>query len=145
MVLKWTPEFVLGIEAMDFTHREFLNQLNALGSIHDDKVMEKFTALIAHTKEHFHRENEWMLGLDYARAPAHVDEHEKVLNVMSAVSAYMEGGHYRMGRMVARELAQWFRHHALTMDAELAKFLLRDVEGSLRNLKKGKRAPKQRK
>lgn len=145
MVLKWNPEYVLGLDEMDFTHREFVDQLNALAKVPDDKVMESFAALIAHTRAHFRRENDWMHGLDYAQSPAHVNEHEKVLKLMTAVAAYMENGYYRMGRMAARELAQWFHHHALTMDTELAKFLLQDVESSLRNIKGKKRRQKSKK
>jgi hemerythrin-like metal-binding protein len=139
MVMKWTPDLAFGIEPMDFTHREFVNQLNALARVPDDKVMETFAALVAHTKAHFRRENDSMFGLNYPQALAHVSEHDKVLKVMIAVSAYMEMGSCRMGRMVARELAHWFRQHALTMDAQLARCLLKELERRLKPVKGTKR------
>lgn len=123
MVLKWTPELELGIEAMDLTHREFVEQLNALVRMPDEQLTEGFALLIDHTRAHFGRENAWMKKHGYAGAEAHVSEHDRVLRVMTAIADFMESGEPRMGRMVARELAGWFRQHARTMDAELAQFL----------------------
>ena len=123
MVLKWTPELELGIEAMDLTHREFVEQLNALVRAPDDMLAEDFARLIDHTRAHFGRENAWMKKRRFAGAEAHVSEHDRVLRVMTAIADFMESGEPRMGRMVARELAAWFRQHALNMDAELAQFL----------------------
>jgi len=131
VILKWSAEFELGIEPMDLTHREFVEQLNALLRLPDDRVIEGFTRLIDHTVAHFGRENAWMREHSYAGAEAHVKEHERVLKVMTAIAHFMETGGPRMGRMVARELADWFRQHARSMDAELAKFLRKAEAGGI--------------
>lgn len=123
MVLKWSPELELGIEAMDLTHREFVDQLNALVRLPDDKMAEAFARLVSHTVDHFGRENAWMQKHDYAGAEAHVKEHDRVLKVMNAIADFIETGESRIGRMVARDLAGWFRQHARTMDAGLAQVL----------------------
>lgn len=123
MVLKWSPELEVGIEAMDLTHREFVDQLNALVRLPDDRMAEAFARLVSHTVDHFGRENDWMQKYGYAGAEAHVSEHERVLKVMNAIADFIETGESRIGRMVARDLAGWFRQHARTMDASLAQVL----------------------
>ena len=123
MILKWSPELELGIEAMDLTHREFVDQLNAMVSLPDDEMAEAFTRLLNHTVEHFGREKAWMQKHGYAGAEAHVDEHDRVLKVMTAIAEFIETGESRIGRMAARDLAGWFRQHARTMDAGLARVL----------------------
>jgi hemerythrin-like metal-binding protein len=123
MIDDWTAETAFGIEAMDLTHREFVGQLNAMLRLSDDKVPEGFARLIDHTVAHFGRENAWMQEHRYPHGLAHVAEHDRVLKVMTAIARFMETGEPRMGRMVARELASWFRQHARTMDADLARFL----------------------
>ena len=121
--MKWNNELALGVEEMDLTHREFIEQLDALSRIEDEKVVEHYAALIEHTAAHFGRENTWMTQIGYARAADHIKEHDHVLQVMGAIARYMENGDYRMGRMVAHRLADWFIQHAFTMDAQLAQSL----------------------
>jgi hemerythrin len=46
-----------------------------------------------------------------------------VLDVLREVRGHLNNGHYDVGRVLARELAEWFRGHAATMDAMLAQVL----------------------
>ena len=46
-----------------------------------------------------------------------------VLEVMREVRGYLQQGNYEVGRVLARELATWFKSHAATMDAMLAQVL----------------------
>jgi hemerythrin-like metal-binding protein len=121
--MKWDNEMALGVEEMDLTHREFIEQLDALSRIEDAKVVERYAGLIEHTVAHFGRENTWMTQMGYAHAAEHKKEHDHVLRVMGAIARYMENCDYRMGRMAAHRLADWFIQHAFTMDALLAQFL----------------------
>lgn len=114
---------VLGIESMDLTHREFVDQLNAFETAIDGELGARFADIMAHTEEHFRREDEWMRRLGYAHAGAHTDEHDKVLKVMAAVAHCVDKGDTRFGRILIREIAKWFHEHALTMDYMLADFL----------------------
>ena len=123
MAIQWHSGMVLGIESMDLTHREFVDQINAFETANDGELSARFPDIVEHTVNHFRREDEWMRRLDYAHAEAHTEEHDKVLKVMAAVARCVDKGDTRFGRILIREVAKWFHEHALSMDYMLAGFL----------------------
>ena len=122
-MIEWNSSLVLGIESMDLTHREFVDLLNGVEQMPDSELSARFPEIVEHTVMHFRCEDEWMRRLDYAHAEAHTDEHDKVLKVMAAVARCVDKGDTRFGRILIREIAMWFREHALTMDTMLATFI----------------------
>lgn len=121
--MEWSDSLALGMEQMDDTHRQFVEQLNALGAAADPDMLECFDAFYAHTVEHFAQEKRWMSSMDYPPIHCHDTEHEGVLEVMREVRRHLEAGDFNVGRVLAREMAEWFRIHAGTMDAMLADVL----------------------
>lgn len=122
-LLEWSDELALGVEAMDETHREFVEHLNALHEAPQEVFVERLAAFIAHTEAHFEQERRWMEELAFPPMHCHVTEHEGVLTVMRDVRGMVEGGQHEVGRVLARELKPWFENHAGGMDAVLAWFL----------------------
>ena len=123
MLIEWSEELVLGVERMDATHREFVEQLNALGQAGDTALLAGLDAFIAHTVEHFDQENRWMESMEFPPMHCHRDEHEGVLGIMREVRGMVADGKFELGRVLVRELAPWFTNHAATMDAMLAAFI----------------------
>jgi hemerythrin-like metal-binding protein len=121
--IEWTESLELGLDRMDETHREFVDLLNLLADAPDDGISAAFEALFAHTVAHFEQEQRWMTAVDFPPAHCHHAEHEGVLEAMREVRGYLGGGKLQVGRVLARELAEWFRGHAATMDTMLAQFL----------------------
>jgi hemerythrin-like metal-binding protein len=121
--MEWNESLELGVERMDDTHREFIDLLNRLAEASDEGITAAFEALFAHTVEHFEQERGWMAAIDFPPAHCHQAEHEGVLEAMREVRGYLGEGKLEVGRVLARELAEWFRGHAATMDAMLAQFL----------------------
>ena len=97
-LIEWSESLELGVDTMDDTHRQFIGLLRALEQAADARMLEAFDALYAHTDE-------------------------GVLDVMREVRGHLESAHYDVGRVLARELAEWFKGHAVTMDAMLAQVL----------------------
>ncbi len=122
-LMEWTDGLVLGHQRMDDTHREFVDQLNAVGEASDADMLACFDALYAHTVSHFEQENEWMRAIAFPPAHCHTAEHDGVLEVMREVRRHLEKQDYNVGRVLAKEMAEWFRGHAATMDAMLAQFM----------------------
>ena len=60
--LTWSDDLVLNMDKMDQTHREFVDMLAATETAPDDKLIDSFIALIAHTEEHFSGENQFAIG-----------------------------------------------------------------------------------
>jgi hemerythrin-like metal-binding protein len=123
MLIEWTEALNLGVARMDATHREFVDQLNALARAPDEDLLAGLDAFIEHTVEHFAQEERWMQGTSFPPLPCHAEEHAGVLGIMREVRGYVHSGRTDLGRVLVRELAPWFTNHAATMDAMLARFL----------------------
>lgn len=122
-LIEWSEKFALGVERMDDTHREFVEQLNALHAASDEEFVALLDRFIAHTVEHFEQEQRWMTEIDFPPAHCHAQEHDGVLKIMREVRTMVTDGKREVGRVLTRELAPWFENHAATMDATLAFFL----------------------
>jgi hemerythrin len=122
-LIEWSDALTLGVAKMDATHREFVDQLNALADAGDDVLLAGLDDFIAHTVEHFEQENGWMGSMDYPPIHCHLEEHEGVLGIMREVRGMVAEGKFELGRVLVRELAPWFTNHAATMDAMLATFI----------------------
>jgi hemerythrin-like metal-binding protein len=89
----------------------------------DDELMQRWSALIAHTQQHFDQEDRWMQVTGFATDNCHSGQHRIVLQVMREGEAKGHNGHLAVVREMAHELGQWFPQHAQTMDASLALHL----------------------
>ncbi|CAH0348639.1 Bacteriohemerythrin [Aquabacterium sp. CECT 9606] len=121
--LVWSEALSLSMPAMDDTHREFVDLLAAVQQSPDDQVVEAWQALLAHTEDHFGREDRWMLATGFAAGNCHATQHAVVLQVMREGLAQGQQGQLAPIRQIAHELALWFPHHAQSMDAGLALHL----------------------
>ena len=129
-LLDWSDKLVLGVERMDETHREFVEQLNTLHAASDEDYLRLLDAFIEHTVAHFEQEQRWMQELNFPPIHCHTNEHDGVLNIMRDVRRMVAEGKGEIGRVLTRELAPWFENHAAGMDAMLA-FFLRCVEAGV--------------
>lgn len=122
-LLEWSESLALGVGAMDATHREFVEQLNALHDARDEAFIGALDRLIEHTVAHFEQERGWMAAIDFPPMRCHTHEHDGVLDIMREVRRMVAEGKAHVGKVLTKELAPWFSNHAATMDATLAFFL----------------------
>jgi hemerythrin-like metal-binding protein len=122
--LTWSDDLVLNMDKMDQTHREFVDMLAATETAPDDKLIDSFIDLLAHTEEHFSGENQWMQDVDFGPGGCHTDEHEMILKVMrEALRRGQTDGNLSLVRQLTGEIGVWFDGHAKSMDAVLAMYL----------------------
>ena len=124
--LPWSEELALGLPVMDETHKEFVELLARAEAARDEDLPAVWEELVAHTGEHFAREDEWMLATGFAAGNCHSSHHKVVLQVLRDGLAKAASGDLAPARQMTRELAAWFPQHAQTMDSALALHL-RDV------------------
>jgi len=122
-LLEWSDALVLDMPVMDATHEEFVVLLAEVEAAGDEALVERWRALVAHTEEHFGREDEWMRATGFAPNNCHSTQHAVVLNVMREGLQREGPDQLAMIRTMAGELAPWFVQHAQAMDAALALHL----------------------
>jgi hemerythrin-like metal-binding protein len=122
-LLEWSDALVLNMPVMDQTHQEFVDLLADVVQAEDDALMPRWTALIAHTQDHFDQEDRWMQATGFAAGNCHATQHKIILQVMREGAARGHGGDLDVVRQMARELGLWFPQHAQSMDASLALHL----------------------
>jgi hemerythrin-like metal-binding protein len=124
VTLAWSDALSLELDFMDDTHREFVDMLAATETAPDDKLIDSFIDLLAHTEEHFSGENQWMQDVDFGPGGCHTDEHEMILKVMrEALRRGQTDGNLSLVRQLTGEIGVWFDGHAKSMDAVLAMYL----------------------
>lgn len=121
--LVWSDALSLSMPVMDDTHEEFVELLALVEASDDASLLRHWQALIEHTVDHFGREDDWMRATGFAPGNCHSTQHAVVLEVMRDSARRGAEGELNWVRRIAAELADWFPHHAQTMDAGLALHL----------------------
>ena len=119
-LLQWSDALSLDLPLMDDTHREFVDLLARVAQASDDALLPAWDQLIAHTQDHFDREDRWMAETGFSSTHCHATQHKVVLQVMREGARRGLGGDLGLVRQMASELALWFPQHAQSMDAALA-------------------------
>lgn len=121
--LVWSDALSLSMPAMDTTHQEFIDLLAQVEDADDAALLSHWRALIAHTVDHFGREDQWMRDTGFAPDNCHSAQHAVVLQVLREGEAQGAAGDLAPIRQMAHELTLWFPHHAQNMDFGLALHL----------------------
>ena len=129
--LPWTDAFLLGFEAMDDTHREFVEVVDRLLTCPDDDLAAAMRAFIEHAEAHVGQEKTWMEETDFPPRDCHVDDHNAVMESAYQVEDLVRSGDVEVGREFAAELARWFPSHADYLDSALAQWLAKKKLGGV--------------
>lgn len=121
--LQWSDSLALGLPFMDDTHHEFVDLLATVANASDDELLPAWRTLIAHTDDHFEREDQWMQDTRFSSGNCHSTQHKVVLEVMREGDKRGQAGELGVVRQMAHELGIWFPQHAQSMDAALALHL----------------------
>jgi hemerythrin len=121
----WDDRYLLGYQAMDATHHEFVELVDALLTASDAGLAAALAAFERHAVAHFADEQAWMDKGDFPARDCHVDEHDKVLASVHAVQEQLAAGDLEMARELAVALKDWFPGHADYMDSALATWLVK--------------------
>lgn len=117
-------ELLLGNDAMDQTHREFV-------ALHAELIQAKgpafgrcFSQLLEHTKRHFAYEEELMQASGFPASAEHKADHQRLLGELDRFSQRLNAGSTVMAKAWLKEqLPDWFLTHVISMDSALAAHL----------------------
>lgn len=118
--MPWDERQALGVAEMDATHREFVDQVDALAKASDEDFPALFAALCEHTREHFENERKLMRACRFSAIGEHESEHLRVLGELQHLGMRVRAGRLGMARAYAEGLPIWFGSHLATMDSALA-------------------------
>ena len=129
LIVDFDARFLLGVPAMDRTHREFVDLVNGMADAGDAAFAYLYPELVNHTRAHFAHEEVLMRQSGFPAIQEHTDEHARVRGEMEAFGLRLGGGRFALARAYVREqLPAWFALHAVTMDSALAAHLKRSVK-----------------
>jgi hemerythrin len=88
-------------------------------------VMERYEALLSHTREHFEREEAAMEETGFPPFPMHKAEHDRVLDDMIAEGHEFQhrGDVGRLSRYVTETVPGWLVTHIQSMDLVTSRFV----------------------
>lgn len=125
----WQEDYAVGDPAMDETHREFVECVDAMLHADDAELSAALETFAEHARRHFAEEDGAMQQTGYESAGCHVDEHAAVLRSLEEVRAALAEGHAQVVHRFAYALADWFPQHAKVMDLGLAHWLVQSRLG----------------
>jgi hemerythrin len=130
--LVWSDSLKLGLGAMDDTHEEFVEIVNAMLTCADKDVAHHLGLLAAHAETHFSQELAWMETTCFPAMSCHVQEHDAVMRSVLEVQALLaSGAAVDVARRLAAELLRWFPAHADYLDAALAQWVVKRSHGGV--------------
>lgn len=122
--LKWSPEFSVGVDAVDFEHQNLIEDINlVLAELQDRRDITLVVATIAEIHSevaaHFALEERIMRTADYEEYEAHKNDHEDLLDQLRSLMDMTEQDPDWALESLSDELSTWFGNHFRTFDARL--------------------------
>ncbi len=119
----------VALDFMNEDHDEAVELVNkillSLESGTDEQVTAQLKAFLQHNREHFAREEEQMLRVNFPPYSCHKGEHERVLEELSQVITEWNTTNNRdqLNHYLTDTIATWLVNHINTMDTVTAMFV----------------------
>ncbi|TAK46927.1 MAG: bacteriohemerythrin [Xanthobacteraceae bacterium] len=126
-LLQWKDQYSVGIEAVDYEHKELVGMINRLhdelmASGRDLSVSAFFGDLFMGISAHFALEERLMRERRYDQLIQHKADHERLLDEIRDIMDDFEE-HEAASDELSKRLDAWFSRHFETHDARLHKAL----------------------
>lgn len=127
---------LVALESMNITHREELGLVNRLAELlargmtdspDEQAISDGLEQWVAHTRDHFDRENRLMEQYAFPAYPMHSGEHARVMGLLEGLQrSWLEGKDPKpLADFLFEQWPQWFATHVNSMDMVTAEFLRR--------------------
>ena len=120
-LIKWGPEFVLGIKTIDDQHKvlvDLINQVYAeFGSSNNKNVLKRILKeLIDYTAYHFGNEEQLFKQINYRQSTEHIEEHRKFVETVMDFKHDFDEGSQVLSFDIVNFLKNWLLDHILKSD-----------------------------
>jgi hemerythrin-like metal-binding protein len=121
LYFPWTADFVTGCQSIDDDHLRLAGMIDALIAASKigfgtDLLMFQMRRLIAFTREHFEREENFMRGTSHQGLANHAQEHHKLLSQLEDFCGLLEINPPEAQPPIHGFLMSWLREHIITFD-----------------------------
>lgn len=126
-LLSWKEEYLLGIDELDYEHRDLFDCVNDLfeqcsEKADHDTVDDSLGRLHARLAAHFALEESTMRGMKNPHYAAHKAEHDRFLDEVTAViAAFEEEFDHKNIEELAHRVQAWIVGHITTFDRQLVE------------------------
>lgn len=127
--LEWREAFSVGVEAIDYEHRQLIDLLNGIIDKLEvggdtEEILDYLGEVNARISGHFALEEQVMRERRYDEFEDHKQDHERLLDDIRDIMDAFEDGSYADRRgTLAERLRDWFLIHSKTRDARLHRKL----------------------
>jgi hemerythrin-like metal-binding protein len=119
---NWDDSMLVGHEAIDETHREFVTLAATLINCSDISAVQSLIDIELHILLHFDNEKAMMERTEFPAMDCHIDEHNKVIQAVQQVRELYSNGKVKLNdvKRLAKALIDWFPGHVIYMDSALS-------------------------
>jgi hemerythrin-like metal-binding protein len=127
-LLKWGPEFELGLEHIDLQHKKLFNMINELNiAIEYNQPNSVMLPIVERLQDyihtHFKEESGIFLKYDYPKREEHEAEHAKFSESVKYIRRQCELIDSPMSAKIRDFLLGWLGNHIMTKDKEYKSFI----------------------
>jgi hemerythrin len=125
-LIEWRDEYLIGVEELDYEHRDLINRLNELHeelAHHDEKeeIENCLGEIHVRVVAHFALEEHFMVENDFKNYTQHKKEHDDFLEVIvDLIEKFHTDPELSYGNKLEQQLQRWIVNHIVTSDQELA-------------------------
>lgn len=129
VLVEWRDSFKIGIESVDYEHRQMIELINAVHEkLSDDapksQVLDVLGEVYARISAHFALEERIMQSANYDLYEDHKADHERLLDqIRDIMDGYENGTIPTAESELSMRLNSWFTDHFKTKDARLHRHL----------------------
>jgi len=127
-LLQWKDEYSVGIDAVDYEHKELIGLINRLHQELDAGDPKRtvpvfFGDLLKGISTHFALEEKFMREHGYSGLGSHKEDHERLLDELRDIMDAFEDAKEIDPAALRERLDTWFTRHFRTHDAALHRSL----------------------
>jgi hemerythrin-like metal-binding protein len=128
MALEWKDEFSVNVREVDLQRRKLVEMVSELDkgirTGRDEEALARSLAGVTqYARYHFATEERLMAQSRYPDAGKHVEEHQRLINVVEEFNATFKRGSAGLNTDSVGFLENWLAKHMLDADKRMGKYL----------------------
>lgn len=125
--LEWKPEYLIGVDEMDYHHKRLVDFINMLYSSlkrnDSSSIVDAVNNLLDYTIYHFKAEEAVLDNIGYPDLANHIPRHNQFIAKIEEVSEQMQKTKSIGGFGIVAFLTEWLLKHILHEDRKYADFI----------------------